>query len=367
MNPELPPGSTAPSAPRTSALAIASFILGVFGFVLALPAIASIVCAILAFVKIKRSRGGLTGTGFAITGVLVSVMWLLVGFAFFTAVTGEVRAPRRTFVEARKGFATQLARRERADFPVPEPPASQLKTVQYRSPAGAMAAYLSIIPDDGKKHPAIVWLTGGFSNSISAAAWEPAEESNDQSARSFRAAGVVTLYPSLRGGNENPGFRETLFGEVDDVLAAADFLATQPGIDASRIYLGGHSTGGTLALLVAESSPRFRAVFAFGPVARILDYGEDVATFDVKRPGETDVRNPVKWLAGINTPTFVFEGESGRSNIESLRTLMRATRNQRIQFHPVPGKDHFSTLAPYSRIIAKQIIEDTGPAANFHF
>ncbi len=65
-----------------------------------------------------------------------------------------------------------------------------------------------------------------------------------------------------------------------------------------------------------------------------------------KHAGETDIRNPVKWLASINSPTFVFEGEGGRSNIDSLRTLMRATVNPRIHFHPIPGKDHFSILRP---------------------
>ena len=37
------------------------------------------------------------------------------------------------------------------------------------------------------------------------------------------------------------------------------FLAAQPYVDPARIYLGGHSTGGTLALLVAECSETFRA------------------------------------------------------------------------------------------------------------
>jgi dipeptidyl aminopeptidase/acylaminoacyl peptidase len=58
----------------------------------------------------------------------------------------------------------------------------------------------------------------------------------------------------LRGGNDNPGRREGFLGEVDDVLAAADHLSKLPHIDPTQIYLGGHSTGGTLALLVAECS-----------------------------------------------------------------------------------------------------------------
>lgn len=77
--------------------------------------------------------------------------------------------------------------------------------------------------------------------------WEAASPENDQTARQYREAGIVTLAPSLRGGNDNPASREGYFGEVDDVLAAADWLAAQPGIDPARISLGGHSTGATLA------------------------------------------------------------------------------------------------------------------------
>ena len=39
------------------------------------------------------------------------------------------------------------------------------------------------------------------------------------------------MFPSLRGGNDNPGAKEGFLGEVDDVIAAADFLAKQPYVD----------------------------------------------------------------------------------------------------------------------------------------
>ena len=42
------------------------------------------------------------------------------------------------------------------------------------------------------------------------------------------------LFPSLRGGNQNPGVKEGFFGEVDDLLAAANFLAKQGFVDPNR-------------------------------------------------------------------------------------------------------------------------------------
>lgn len=369
MHPPPPPLPVSRATPPTSTLAIWSLILGILSFILVVPAFGGFVLGILAIHKIKRSNGALRGEGLAIAGLAMSCLCLLIGLSLAVAVWKAMHRPSsdQPLTEARRGFSTELVRKERIGLPADEPPADQLKLVRYRSPAGELVAYLSHIPNDGARHPAIVWLTGGFSNSISDTAWEPADESNDQSARFFREAGVVTLYPSLRGGNENPGFVEIAYGEVDDVLAATEFLAAQPGVDPQRIYLGGHSTSGTLALLVAEARPRFRAVFAFGPVARIADYGTDEFPFNADRARELDLRSPVKWLNAIEIPTFCIEGASGQSNVGAFGSLKRATKNPHIRFHPVPGKDHFSVLAPYSRIIAKQILADTAPEPNFQF
>ncbi len=185
---------------------------------------------------------------------------------------GGPAARPASLAEARKGFQTKVVRKDSDREPVPQPPPRLFRVVRYESPAGKLAAYLTPDPKDGKKHPAIIWITGGDCNSIGPV-WEPAPPSNDQTASAFRRAGVVMMFPSLRGGNDNPGVKEGFFGEVDDILAAADFLAKQEFVDPQRIYLGGHSTGGTLVLLTAECSDRFRAVFSFGPVEDVAGYG----------------------------------------------------------------------------------------------
>jgi dipeptidyl aminopeptidase/acylaminoacyl peptidase len=212
-----------------------------------------------------------------------------------------------SLADARKGFTTKLERKFNANEPVPEPPANVFRTVQYESPAGKLAAYVSPNPKDSKKHPAIIWITGGDCNTIGEV-WNRAPRSNDQSASQYREAGLVMMFPSLRGGNKNPGSEENFYGEVDDVLAAADYLAKLDYVDPSRIYLGGHSTGGTLVLLVAEMPNKFRAVFSFGPAHDIMNYPEQfipaVNTSDAK---EVKLRSPGHWLDSIQNPTFVFQ------------------------------------------------------------
>jgi dipeptidyl aminopeptidase/acylaminoacyl peptidase len=230
--------------------------------------------------------------------------------------------------------------------------------VQFDSAVGKLGAYVTPDPKNGKKNPAIVWITGGDSNAIGDV-WSDSPEKNDQTAAAYRKAGIVMMFPSLRGGNENPGKRESFLGEVDDVIAAADYLAKQPYVDPKRIYLGGHSTGGTLVLLVAEMSDRFRAVFSFGPVADIIQYGGDYAYFDLKQKEERLMRGPLYWLNSIRNPTFVIEGSEGNADV--LPLLEERCKNALVRFRKVKGPNHFNILAPVNRYIAGKILADTGP------
>lgn len=277
-------------------------------------------------------------------------------------------AKQSSLPEAREGFTTTLIQQRKANFPVAVPPANLFRVVNYPSALGNMPAYVSLPPRDGQRHPAIIWIVGGFANSISPIAWKPSPRENDQSASAFWKAGVITMYPSLRGGNHNPGNVEAFYGEVDDVLAAADFLAKQDYVDSKRIYLGGHSTGGTLALLVAESSSdRFRAIFAFGPVGNVAGYGQDTLPFQISDRREVELRSPAKWLESIRNPTFVFEGTEQPSNIAELVSMSHRTQNPMIQFHPVNGATHFSTLAPMTALIAQKILGDSADSLSITF
>ncbi len=273
---------------------------------------------------------------------------------------------RLSLPDARRGFATTLLVKNKNTDPVPQPPAG-FQLVHYHAPLGDFPAYLTVPPPGTGRHPAIIWIAGGFSNSIGDDPWAPATPDNDQSARAFPQAGIITMYPSLRGGNNNPGFNECLYGEVDDILAAAHFLALQPNVDPARIYLGGHSTGGTLALLVAESTSGFRAVFSFGAVPSVGAYGRDSLPFDPDNKKELYLRAPVLYMNTIERPTYVFEGTEDPGNVDVLRKMCSLCTNPNIHFYEVPGLNHFSELAPVTPVVASEIARDTGPTPHFSF
>ncbi len=273
---------------------------------------------------------------------------------------------RETLSQAREGFETNLVHKYQIGEEVESPPADIFKIVRYKSSVGDLSAYLSVPSEHKKKQPAIIWVIGGFDNSIGATAWEPSSPDNDQSARAFRNEGIVTMCLSLRGGNNNPGYIEGFYGEVDDIISAYDYLAKQDYVDPSRIYLGGHSTGGTLVLLVAESTDKFRAIFSLGPVADIKDYGAGNFKFDVNDTKEWRLRSPIYYLESIATLTYVFEGTE-RGMIDSLRDMRRVNRNDNVMFHEIHRADHFNIIVPITKMLADKIKLDITPNTKMTF
>lgn len=272
----------------------------------------------------------------------------------------------RNLVAAKKAFKTKLTSLPSDKVPVEQPPANLFRIVTYPSSGRNLPAYLTPNPNDGIKRPAIIWITGGDCNSIGDV-WTPAPRNNDQTAAAYRQAGIVMMFPSMRGGNTNPGKKEGFLGETDDIVAAHNFLKKQNYVDPKRIYLGGHSTGGTLALLVAETTDRFRAVFSFGPVEDVSTYGVDSGflPFDITDRKEVEIRSPIYWLSSIKSPVWVFEG--GEGNADSLQALSKASKNSKVQFLLIEPATHFSVLEPMNRLIARKILQDTRSKCNISF
>jgi dipeptidyl aminopeptidase/acylaminoacyl peptidase len=289
--------------------------------------------------------------------VLCALLMLTVGCKRCGASGG---GNAQSLADARRGFITNIVRTEARRHAVASPPPRLFRIEEYAAPVGKLASYITVAPTDTNRHPAVVWLTGGDSNSLDEV-WGPVDEANDQTAREFRDAGIVLMFPQLRGGNLSKTRKESFFGEVDDVLAAAAHLATLPYVDSGHIYLGGHSTGGTLALLTAEVHNPFRTVFAFGPVDDVSGYQGEYLTCAMT-DAELRLRSPIHWLAGIATPTFVFEGDT-EGNSLSLLELQKRNTNPLVQFELVKGKTHFTILAPYTKRLARSIVADVGTGA----
>lgn len=259
----------------------------------------------------------------------------------------------KSLSDARKGFTTKIIK-SGGSGETDVPTGDKFELIHYQSPAGKLAAYVTTDPGDGEKHPAIVWITGGDNNSIGDV-WTSNDRSNDQSVSAFPKAGIVTMFPSQRGGNDNPGKREGFLGEADDILAATDHLAGLSYVDPDQIYLGGHSTGGTMVMLVGAQTDRYKAVFALGPVASANQYGGEYVYCDSNNEAEMNLRAPISWLHCVKSPMYVIEGANQGNWDGSIDVMASENSNPKIKFFRVSGHDHFSVIAPVAEKLADQI------------
>ncbi len=304
--------------------------------------------------------------------------------------------PPEDLATARAGFTTRLrppASPEEKEGPAETAPAGTYTLVHFPAPPGPLAAYLSIAPTEPTdaaattetatvpttapaptgpvvKRPAVVWCHGGFGGIGPFFAMRQ-PSSNDQTPRPFVDAGFVVMIPSTRGTNDNPGRPELFYGEVDDALAAVDYVSKLPEVDPARVYVVGHSTGGTLALLVAEAAPpgKVRAVASFGgaPDMRRFLTGENaaLAPFDRSDPREMRLRSATNFVEALKTPTWYFEGSTS-GHVQPALAMGETAAEDRAPLHVtiVDGGTHFNILRPVVRLVAERFAADVGPTCD---
>jgi membrane associated rhomboid family serine protease/dienelactone hydrolase len=259
----------------------------------------------------------------------------------------------------------------KASGQAPKPPAEVFQTVRYPSSAGEMVAYITPDPGDGVKRPAVLWAHGGFSG-IGSYLWLVRSRANDQTASAFRAAGCVLMCPAWRNENDNPGLFTLFYDELDDLLLAREYLAGLPYVDPERIYLAGHDSGGTLALLAAPSSDGFRAIFSFGGAPDMNKYIQSGAYGDPPFNGnavmELRLRSAKLFASAIRKPTFYFGSEDNSFGQDALVMQERA-KKAKVPFEAFIIKDgtHYDILDPITRLIARKILADKEETCNITF
>jgi len=185
---------------------------------------------------------------------------------------------------------------------------------------------------------------------------------------------LIVLCASWRGENDNPGQYEMFYGEVDDAVAAVNALSRQPYVDSSRIYMVGHSTGGTLSLLTALATTKLRAAFCFGGepdmwnIIKVgaLPYPE--VPFNWRNKHERRLRSAIDFVEHLRTPTWYFEGKEGNVMTATLKMERRArAAGTPFQAFEIDGGDHFNIVQPICKLIARKIHQDDGPKCNISF
>jgi dipeptidyl aminopeptidase/acylaminoacyl peptidase len=144
-------------------------------------------------------------------------------------------------------------------------------------------AYCIWLPEGHDRYPGVVVVHGASSR----------KENHADFARLATANGWAALTFDLPGHGDSE--REFSGLAVEDVIAMADLLAVQPGVDGDRIALRGSSLGGFLAICAAAAAPQIAGAIAICPAS------EDHLARGVRRGRfEMRVGDPVDleaWLA----------------------------------------------------------------------
>lgn len=232
---------------------------------------------------------------------------------------------RLDYAQARKTFNTHLLRQgpsPEKSAPLGTPPGAQRVTYPG-GPEGSIAliAWLSQYQPSPKLKPAVLFLHGG--NATGDGHWELM--------KAYWQAGFVVLHPSFRGENGQAGNYSGFYDETADALAAAKYLENLPGIDRSRLFIAGHSNGGTLALLAAMTR-KFRAA---APISagvnswRYFHRYSDEMPFDGANPTEFIMRSSVCFGPSLKCPTLLLRGSEERpfdADHELLMERVQAAR-----------------------------------------
>ena len=279
-----------------------------------------------------------------------------------------------TLEEAHKNFKTTLIEGQSEFVPdgklaVP-PKDSGVELVKYPTKIGEMEGYITP-KNDGKKYPVIMYLNGGFGGTMEI--WgKEAPKDNYQRADAFKRDEFVLFVPSARAENNNPGKFEMFYGEIEDLEEARKYVASLPYVDPNRIYLVGHSTGGTKAVLLSEYSKGFRAVFAMGAATELMslekyDYAGMNPPFDRTNPREIAVRSSLRYMRSITAPTFHFEGKDDSQPV--YRVMQKVADKYQLPFksYEITGGNHFNIIYPLTTMIAQKILADTEAKTNIQF
>jgi dienelactone hydrolase len=290
--------------------------------------------------KKKSSRVWLIGV-LVVAGVLaLGCCGGVAGLVWYALKPTSFPEQTQDYADARKGFRTTLTRQSPApqDW-VPETPPPGVSEITYRSGSLQLKAWIDP-PPAGQRKAAVLYLHGGFG--FDSSDWDQAQP--------FRDAGYVVMIPRLRGENGQAGSYSMFYDEVDDVVAAAEALAKTPGVDGARIYVAGHSVGGTLAMLAAMTSNRFRAAASFSGSPDQVAWSrgqEELVPFDQNDKREFAMRSPLAFPKSFKCPVRVYFGDEEFLFAGSSRLLAKkaTAAGSDVQAVEVPG-DHETAVGP---------------------
>ena len=214
--------------------------------------------------------------------------------------------------------------------------------IKWKSFDGRMISGFLYRPPEsfGGKRPVIIDIHGGPTDQF-----RPNFRGEDN--YFINALGITCIFPNVRGST---GYGKNFIklddgplrtNAVKDLGALLDWISTQPGLDASKIMIKGNSSGGYLALSVAETFPtKIAAVFSYIAPTNLATFiernaGNDPGSWRRELGDERDgkIRDffektaPANYAGKIEKPTFLVLGEkdlmTSVSETERIKSVLQ--------------------------------------------
>ncbi|HEV7280201.1 MAG TPA: prolyl oligopeptidase family serine peptidase [Pirellulaceae bacterium] len=145
-------------------------------------------------------------------------------------------------------------------------------------------------------------------------------------------------------------FKDAFGGMVNARNALEFTLAKAPEVDPERIFIAGHSSAATLALLYAEHEPRLKGCLAYMPVYDVvgaLGNSPALRTVAPDAPQFLAMTSPRSFADRLRCPVFLFGSEKD-GNVP-VATVRRAAVDLRVHGKDVtldvaPSGDHYRAM-----------------------
>lgn len=166
-------------------------------------------------------------------------------------------------------------------------------------------------------------------------------------AEGLGARGVATLRYDMRTVARPDDFKAVMATltvkeeKIDDAVAALAFLRTRPEVDKARLFVLGHSLGGTVAPRIARAEPRPAGIVLLAPSAR---------------PIHRLIPEQLRYIANLDGTVSAEEEQQVKSAEETVAKLDQAIANE---LPPPPGQPFGAPLSYWKDLAAHDPAAET--------